>query len=276
MKKVSVAVPQGESLQDQLDSLYSTFKEVDGQIQFDLSEINWLFPLLILPIASYIQDTGSNFTFPSDPGVSSYLKTVGFPAGIDSISEVQEERSYIPIIVLRKNQERERLEDVFADMVYRVLEPAADVKDVIYYPITELVENIFEHSKEEKGYLFAQHYPKKGFVDLCIVDRGRGIAASYKEEKGLNFSDREALKEALEGRSAKQEEIRGTGIRTSRKVICEGLGGEFLLVSGKAAFCSSHKKERWYDISPCYWKGVIVAYRIPRPVNPVDLYQLIE
>ncbi len=27
MKKVSVAVPQGESLQDQLYSLYSTFKE---------------------------------------------------------------------------------------------------------------------------------------------------------------------------------------------------------------------------------------------------------
>jgi len=162
MKKVGVAVPQGESLQDQLYSIYLTFKEADGKIEFDLSGVKWLFPLLILPMASYIQDTESNFVSPGDPDVSSYLKTVGFPAGIDSISEVQKERSYIPLIVLRKNQERERLENVFVDMVYRVLKPAADEKNAISYPITELVENIFEHSKEEKGYLFAQHYPKKG------------------------------------------------------------------------------------------------------------------
>ncbi len=276
MKKVEVQPPKNESLRSQLISLYLTFKDMSGQIQFDLSEINWLFPLLILPIASYIQDTGSKFISPSDPGVSSYLKTVKFPAGIDSSSGVQKEKSYIPVVVLRKNQERERLKNVFADMVYRVLEPAADAKNAFYYPISELVDNIFYHSKEEKGYLFAQHYPKKGFVDLCIVDRGRGITASYKEEESLDLSDGEALKEALKGHSVIQENIRGRGIRTSKRVVCEALGGEFVLISGKAAFHSSQSEEILYDLPSFYWKGVIVAYRIPRPVNPVDIYPYVE
>jgi len=151
----------------ELISLYLAFKGVDGQTRFDLSRINWLFPLLILPVAAYIQDTDSDFICPGDPSIRSYLETVRFPSGVESVSEVQKEKSYVPLIALRKSrfQEREGLRDCFAEIVYRVLKPTAGVKNAVYYPITELVENIFEHSCEEKGYVFAQHYPKK---DLLI------------------------------------------------------------------------------------------------------------
>jgi hypothetical protein len=275
--KIEVQPPEDESLQSQLISLYLAFKDTEGQTLFDLSRINWLFPLLILPVAAYIQDTDSDFICPGNPDVRSYLETVRFPSGVESVSEMQKEKSYVPLIVLRKSrfQEREHLRDCFAEMVYRVLEPTVDVRNAVYYPITELVENIFEHSLAEKGYLFAQHYPKKGFVDLCIADRGRGIAASYKKEKGLDFSDREALIESLKGLSVKQEKGRGYGIRTSRRVICEGLGGELVMISGKAALCAS-RREILYDLSPFCWKGVIVAYRIPKPDRPVDIYQFLE
>jgi hypothetical protein len=40
MKKVEVQPPKNESLRSQLISLYLTFKDMSGQIQFDLSEIN--------------------------------------------------------------------------------------------------------------------------------------------------------------------------------------------------------------------------------------------
>lgn len=275
--KIEVQPPEDESLRSQLISLYLAFKDTDGRTLFDLGRINWLFPLLILPIAAYIQDTDSDFTCPSNPDVSSYLETVRFPSGVESISEVQKEKSYVPIIALRKSrfQEREHLRDCFAEMVYRVLKSTAGAKNAVYYPITELVENIFEHSCEEKGYVFAQHYPRKGFVDLCIVDRGRGIAASYKKEMGLDFSDKEALIESLKGLSVKPEKERGYGIRTSKRVICEGLGGEFVLISGKAALCAS-RREILYNLSPFCWKGVIVAYRIPRPDKPVDIYPFLE
>jgi hypothetical protein len=90
--KVEVRPPKDESLQSQLASLYLTFKDADGQTLFDLGRIKWLFPLLILPVATYIQDTASCFAPPSNPDVRSYLETVRFPSGVESISEVQKEK----------------------------------------------------------------------------------------------------------------------------------------------------------------------------------------
>jgi hypothetical protein len=52
--KIEVQPPEDENLRSQLISLYLAFKDTDGQTLFDLGGINWLFPLLILPIAAYI------------------------------------------------------------------------------------------------------------------------------------------------------------------------------------------------------------------------------
>lgn len=161
-------------------------------------------------------------------------------------------------------------------MIYKVLNPSVEVKNAIYYPIEELVENIFQHSGRHEGHVFAQYYPTKEFLDLCIVDRGIGLATSYKQGRGLSVSDEEAIEMALEGYSVKPEESRGYGIRTSKRVICEGLNGEFVLISGKAALYSSKHKNVIYDLPDFYWEGVIVAYRIPKPQHPVDIYPFLE
>ena len=279
MNVVKVVNSEGESLLHQIISLCKTFKDLStrDKVIFDLSKVGWVFPLLILPIASHIRDTGSEYILPENHDVHAYLETIGFPEGVNSISQINKEKTYIPICVLeRNNPQKNDLESTFAEMVYKVLEPNTQVKDAIYYPITELVDNIFEHSKAEEGYVFAQYYPTKKFVDLCIVDRGRGITASYKEEKNLEFSDGEAIKAALDGLSTKPEQARGYGIRTTRKIICDGLGGEFVIISGKAAFYSLQNKENIYKLCNFYWKGVIAAYRIPQPKAPIDIYEYIE
>jgi len=278
MRSVKVPNPHGESLLDQLVSLYLTFKKVHGKVVFDLSYIEWVFPMLILPIASYIYDTDSDFFSPLKPEVESYLGFVKFPKGVSSIYEMRRGENYIPITLLKDENpiERTRLQDEFLKMIYKVLNPSVEIKNAIYYPIEELVENIFQHSEKNEGHVFAQYYPTKGFLDLCIVDRGIGLANSYKEGKGLKVSDEEAIELALEGYSVKSEESRGYGIRTSKRVICEGLDGEFVLISGKAALYSSKHKNEIYDLPDFYWKGVIIAYRIPKPKRSVDIYPFLE
>lgn len=278
MRSVKVVNPRGESLLDQLASLYLTFKNVCGDVSFDLSRVNWVFPSLILPIASYIHDTNSDFYPPSKPEVRSYLRFVEFPEGVSSPSGMKRGENYIPITLLknRNPKEREMMQSKFLEMIYKVLNPSVEVKNAIYYPVEELVENIFQHSQENEGHVFAQYYPKKEFLDLCIVDRGIGLAASYKKGKGLDISDEEAIEMALEGYSVKPQESRGYGIRTSRRVVCEGLNGEFVLISGGAAFYSSKHENVIYTLPDFYWKGVIVAYRIPKPKGPVDIYPLLE
>lgn len=84
--------------------------------------------------------------------------------------------------------------------------------------LAELVTNIFEHSKKDTGFIFGQFYPNKNYLDICIVDFGRGFATAYKEEKGLNLSDSDAISEAMRGNSVKPEKERGYGIWTSKKL----------------------------------------------------------
>jgi len=150
-------------------------------------------------------------------------------------------------------------------------------QNAVCYPIAELITNIFEHSKKESGFIFGQFYPDKNYLDICIVDCGRGFAKTYKEEKELKLSDAEAITEAMKGNSVKKDKERGYGIRTSKEVICKALrGGGFILISGSSALVSTGQGEKLVALSDFYWQGTIIAYRIPKPTGSIDISPYIE
>lgn len=284
MKEVTVPKTQSSALVHQLSSLYETFKDVSNgeKVNFNLSKLDWTCPLLILPISAYIKKTGSKFTIEDRHKIKTYLDTVNFPKGISSVSSFQKQtqlsKSYIPISELKKEKEieRERLEALFSQMVFKTLKAAEGTMSVIYYPITELTGNIFEHSKESEGYIFGQFYPKKDYLDICIVDNGRGLSKTYEQEKGLKLSDEASIMEAMSGNSTKSNRERGFGLRTSKRVVCEGLGGGFILISGDTALVSIKNKENIIPLPDFNWQGVIVAYRIPRPDKPIAITPYLE
>jgi len=282
MKKVIVPQPKNDSLIAQLAALYKTFKDIPPKenLEFDLSGLNWFCPLLILPLSAYINVTNSKYAKNQN---QSYLDTIKFPQGVDSISsfeqQVQLYKTFIPISVLKreKGSERERLESLFVGMVYKIIGGAIlGAQNAIYYPLTELITNIFDHSKQNAGFVFGQFYPKKNYLDICIVDCGRGLAGAYKQEKNLIISDESAIKEVMEGNSTKPNNERGYGVRTSKKVVCEGLKGGFVLISGAAALFSSDKNEKLISLKDFYWQGVIIAYRMPKPTGSIDISKYLE
>ncbi len=252
-------------------------------LEFDLSLLDWIYPLLILPLSAYINNTHSTYKINSSNRIKTYLETINFPNGIDSISsfqrKIQKHKSYIPISVLRREEgaKRERLEALFSEKVYEILGNISGAQNAVCYPIAELVTNIFEHSKKDVGFIFGQFYPTKNYLDICIVDCGRGFAGAYKEEKNLKLSDIEAISEVMKGNSVKPEKERGYGIWTSKKIICDVLnGGEFIMISGSAGLVSGNKKERLVSFPNFYWQGVIIAYRIPRPTGVLDIAPFLE
>ena len=264
----------------QLGSLYNTFRDVvfGEKIEFDLSLLDWVCPLLILPISAYINDTQSEFKT-DHCSIKSYLSKISFPNGTSSVSSFQRSRTYIPISALIKGGgvDRERLEALFSEKIYKTLGSVSGAQNAVCYPIAELVTNIFEHSKKDLGFIFGQFYPRKDYLDICVVDCGRGFARAYKEEKGLELTDEKALIEAMEGNSVKKDKERGYGIRTSKNVVCNALkGGGFILISGSCALVSVGQRERLVSLPDFYWKGSIIAYRIPRPTGPIDIYRYIE
>jgi hypothetical protein len=165
---------------------------------------------------------------------------------------------------------------MFSGLVYKLLGSIPGAKNALYYPIAELVTNIFEHSKDTVGFVFGQYYPSKEYLDICIVDTGRGLARAYKDEMNLDFTDGESIEEVLKGHSTKSQVERGYGIRTSKKVVCQGLGGQFVIVSGSAALVSTETSEKLVSLPDFYWQGVIVAYRIPTPKGEIDISRFLE
>jgi len=284
MQKIIVKSPRGNSLASQLVSLYNSFKDLsfNEPRNFDLSNIDWFFPLLVLPLCAHINCFKSQFSKNENNPNHSYLDTVSFPLGVDSVSvfqqQVQAHKTFIPISVLKreKGPDRERLESIFSMIVYKTLGSVPGAQNAVHYPITELVTNIFDHSKQDRGFIFAQFYPKKNYLDICIVDCGRGLSKAYEEEKSLKLSDADSIVEVLKGHSTKPSVERGYGVRTSKRVVCECLGGEFVLLSGAAALVVNERQERMVELPGFFWQGVIVAYRIPKPAGPIDISPYLE
>jgi len=284
MQKIIIQPPRDSSLISQLVCLYNSFKGLpfSEPRDFDISSIDWFYPLLILPLGAHINCFNSKFTKNGDNPSHSYLDAVSFPKGVDDVlafeRQIQANKNYIPISVLKreKGPSRERLESLFSMIVYKILGSVSGAANAVHYPITELVTNIFDHSKQDRGFIFGQFYPNKNYLDICIVDCGRGLSKTYEEEKGLKLTDVDSIIEVLKGHSTKSGVERGYGVRTSKRVVCECLGGEFVFLSGSAALVASGKKERVVELPEFYWQGLIIAYRIPKPIGPVDISPYLE
>jgi hypothetical protein len=248
MKNIIVPKPKSDSLIHQLEAFYNTFKNINHAeaVNFDLSKINWVYPLTILPISSHIYATKSKYGSPLNSEVSQYLKTIYFPNGVSHIASFQDAKNYIPISLIQKRNnlnEREKVLYCFLNLIYKTIGDIPGTKDAIFYPILELVNNIFEHSRKDYGFIFGQIYHQKKYLDLCILDRGRGLTQSYEQEKDIKISHREAIARAMSGDSTKGKE-RGYGLKTSKKTVCEGFKGEFLILSGDACLFSKGKQDQ--------------------------------
>ena len=285
MKEVKLQPPENNKLLTQIRAMFRTFQGVGGEqpVEFNFADVEFAYPALILPIAAHIYSTDSTYSKVSDEGVSSYLQTISFPEGVEKVGdlekEVRSDRTYIPISVLceEKAKSAERLEELFSQLVYRQLNPKVSSKQAVYYPIGELVTNIFEHSQSDRGFLFGQYYSKNECLDICILDRGIGIAASYEKRKEVSLDDTAAIERALQGESTKDEEgERGYGLWTSKQMVCEGLGGDFALISNKALYYAKKDNEKSAELPDFNWPGVVISYRIPRPTEPIDHTKYIE
>lgn len=282
IRTVKVNGTRSSDLSEQLGLLYSIFqgKPPGENLKFNLSQLKWVCPLLILPISAYISTTHSEYDLEGCE-TESYLRTMGFPIGVDSIESFEKTNSsYIPITVFKKEAgiDRDKLEALFGNKIFKLLGNVEGTIDAIRYPISELVGNIFDHSKKDIGFICAQVYPQKQYLDVCIVDCGRGFAKAYAEDLGQQYSDQEALKAALEGESIKPDpnHERGTGLRTSKDIICKEMkGGSFILISGGACVIIEDNKETPFLLPQFYWQGAIIAFRIPKPSGPIDIYKIV-
>lgn len=272
--------PNGPELHNQFSPVYQTLKAgwASTNDLLDFSGVSFLSPLMLLPLVAMVHDSKCQIILPTDVSVKSYLYTVSFPAGISNVAPLLG-RSYIPIGKLDINDPEgaQKLLDRFEELVLGQLgQLPQGGSSAIRYPIAEISTNIFDHSKREVGWIFGQYYSSKRYLDICILDRGRGFARCYAEELGIEVDDGTAIRMALEGKSSKKSDERGFGLWTTKRVVVEGMGGQCFILSGSSGYIASPNLETSFGLDGVDWPGVIVAFRIPNISEPIDIYPYVS
>jgi len=251
----------------------------EQEIIIDFSETRFISPVFALSLIVYLSRCGKQIAFINVPD---YLELIGLSNGGIKPDEMRQteflaalekyaSKTYIPIIDFaagRNSDAKEVVSSIAENMIIRQLNIRSNVANGFKYMVDETLDNITEHSDSDRGYIFAQAYPTKGFLDVCIADRGINLLGSYMKLPDNEIaSDMEAIKAANRGLSSKNlpdAENRGFGIKTSKQMLIQGLGGQYLMISGSSLYIKSRNLDSFYAMPHgLRWNGTIVALRIP-------------
>jgi len=264
----------------------------EREVTMDFSNTKFVSPVFALSLIIYLSQSGRQITFTNIPD---YLQRIGFSNGgikpdtmrqTEFLAELEKyaSKTYIPIIDFaagRNSDAKEVVSSIAENMIIRQLSIRSNVANGLKYMIDETLDNITEHSESDRGYLFAQAYPSKGFLDVCIADRGVSLLGSYKKLPDNEIaSDLEAIKAANRGISSKNlpdAENRGFGIKTSKQMLIQGLGGQYLMISGSSLYIKTRNLDSFYSMPHgLRWNGTIVALRIPYHSTSFNYVDYIE
>lgn len=255
-----------------------------NRVIWDFKEVHFLHPFFLAPLAIYKQQSAKEISCENiSLSMQSYLNNIYYDrmlhfenASKETAEKVMEQyaaKSYVPLCSFSMTDANK---DVFGSIVRNTIirQTKADtrISTPINYFLSELIDNIYEHSESPNGYLFSQFLEREGCIDLCIADSGITIFKSYEKanlfQEEIGQDESEALRLANEGRSTKNRpgaENRGYGISTSKRMLVEGLGGSFFMISGGAFHRYEKSTLNYYaDVSKFFrWRGTVILLRIP-------------
>ena len=251
----------------------------EKEVMIDLSQAQFVSPVFALSLIVYLAGCGRLVSFANVP---EYLSVIGLASGGIKPDEMRQteflamlekyaSKTYIPIIdfaAQRNSDAKEVVSSIVENIIIRQLNIQANVVNGFKYMVDETLDNITEHSESARGYIFAQAYPCKRFLDVCIADCGVTLLGSYLKLSGNEIAtDMEAIKAANRGISSKNlpdVENRGYGIRTSKGMLVDGLGGQYMMISGEGLYFKRPDYDSFFRMPEgLRWGGTIVAMRIP-------------
>lgn len=264
----------------------------ENSLKLDFSHTKFISPVFALSLIVFLSRCGKQYSFTN---LNEYLCAIGLGNGgirpdrmrkseFLATMEGYIRKTYIPIVnfpAKADSDEKDIISSVVESIIIRQLNITSNVAIGLKYMIEETLDNITEHSDSDRGFIFAQAYPNKGYLDLCIADRGVSFLGSYQRIQGNEIeTDLEAIKAANRGFSSKnlpEAENRGYGIYTSKKMLIEGLGGQYLLLSGGSFYLKTPGFDSFYSLPDgLRWNGTVVAFRIPYNVDNFNYINYIE
>lgn len=255
--------------------------ECDNLI-WDFKSTSFFHPFFLAPLVIYRQRSEKDIECRNIlPYLTSYFDLIHFDSplliseemDLEDILSPYIERSYIPVCRFSLcDSNVDALQSVLQKIIEKQSRADSRITTPLSYFLGELICNMLQHSCGQYGYIFSQYLNKKeNSIDLILADDGITVYGSYvKSRKYIDLigdNDAEALKLANEGYSTKdlpETENRGFGISTSKKMLVDGLGGSFFMLSGGAFHRHDTNGSVFIKLpKTIYWNGTIILMRIP-------------
>ncbi|MHA1740803.1 MAG: hypothetical protein ACTSVD_01790 [Candidatus Thorarchaeota archaeon] len=250
---------------------YLAFCRLRGSIEsntLDLTRETFFRPTTLLPLCAHVYTNNIRILEPYDPNAASYVRTI---RGTQFRESSEQRKTYVPFVKLPKE----------LTGASRILDGIYDVQNIEHYGgenafkylVGEIVDNIYEHSEFVHAFVMAQAYPKLRFMDVCFVDDGVTINGCYRKNGIEDYDDSHAIAAAVKGLSTKGNG-RGTGLRSSVRIITRGARGQFLIVSGRGYLAVDHDNCVTGNLETDFsLDGTLVSIRIPYGTPKIDIYR---
>jgi hypothetical protein len=251
----------------------------------DFRNLRWVEPFPMLYIASILRDrpdtaiiegtSADAFSYATFMG---FYRTLGLRNGI-VMQDPPSKTGYAPItrldissITKTAREQRRHPAELLTNHAGNLAAILTQQRDgpaytIVTYAIRELLRNVIDHSGAQSCWYCAQAWPEKRLVEVAILDQGRGVLESLRENQNLDVTDDEsALKLALlPGVTAASSVGRkgyfsnsGYGLYVTKKLCSEGRGS-FFVCSMRSGIYTNASELRTYST---YFSGTAVRLQL--------------
>ena len=155
--------------------------EAAEAVQWDFADVTFLHPFFLAPLAIYKNTSGKDIECINIPlRIQSYLNSICFDRmlhfgeekreDVEAVMQKYTDKTYLPLCSFSMTDSNK---DTFGSIMKAVLMKQANVgrggSSSLSYLISELLDNIYEHSQSPNGYVFSQYLEKEGMINLCML-----------------------------------------------------------------------------------------------------------
>lgn len=184
-------------------------------------------------------------------GVNSYGRRIGLNAPFNVNNLQQDMKVTDRVIEFYNPDEAYKITQKYIDVLVESVVCKEGVIDTFEWCIYEILDNVFEHSRAEKGFVMMQLLPHQHRCLIAVADAGRGIhKAMYEGIKDSQLDTERiwradhAIEYSLErGVTSKGKNNQGNGLFGLRSSV-EINGGSLLIHSGRGNWSLMNNKTK--------------------------------
>ncbi|MHB1806889.1 MAG: hypothetical protein ACYCR2_07815 [Thermoplasmataceae archaeon] len=213
----------------------------------------------------------ANFTDVNIGNAKSYLDQMSLDPnwwknGIPLSNLIRTGNTYIPFSKIPLQVQK------FADLGTKIYNLISDYKPVggtnaFKYLMSELIDNMYQHSEFNIAYTMCQVIRKKKYVEICFLDNGISIPGNFERHEIDFKDDPTAIKMAVDGISTKgdyESGERGFGLQSTLNMYCEGAQAEAMVVSRNGIYYKNSKEYELYNLNADQlFLGTIISIKFP-------------